>query len=111
MDRGDYYLRLVDLEFTPRDVYRSERRLSTEFNVAGPGWHGVLEAPVSPRGSWNIVRHEEFPDGYAIQGEAGDTLWIRFSGSSLDLHLDPAASTGSISVTIHDGTQGTERGS
>lgn len=109
-DESDYYFRMVDVEFTPRDVYRSVQDLSHDMFVAGPGEHGVLTAPVSPFGSWAIDGENAANGEAAISGSAGSALAIRFRGSSIELEIPPGSSTGSVSVTIHNGETAQETG-
>jgi polysaccharide biosynthesis protein PslG len=100
---ADYYFRMVDVEFTPRDVYRSVQRLGRSRSVAGVGIYGVLEEPVSAFGSWKIVRDTGNRDGYSIAGGTGSSIHVRFEGSVVDLHIPPETSAGEVSVTVHPG--------
>lgn len=102
-DRADYYFRMVDLEFTPRDVYRLVRESAHDGRVASPGTYAPLEAPVTAKGSWHLIQTPESPDGYYLSGEDGAVLEIRFRGSELNLHLIPEQSSGDLSVAVVDG--------
>lgn len=106
-DRSDYYFRMVDLEFTPRDVYRSVQALSRETNAADMGTHGMLGAPVTARGSWGLVQDASARSGYYLVGDENETLEIRFTGSALDIHIVPHHSGGEITVSIYDGDAST----
>lgn len=102
-ERADYYFRMVDLEFTPRDVYGTVKNLSKSMGVAGSGFVGELASPVRPYGSWSVVKHDASSDGRYIVGNAGESIAIQFKGSALDVHLAAGASYGSIDVAIYDG--------
>lgn len=104
---SDYYFRMVDVEFTPRDVYRSVQSLAEKMFTAGEGDHGLLEAATTPYGTWPVVQHPEYAQGHAIQSAGTGRLKIRFHGSALDLHLPEGSSHGSITVSI-DGRAGSE---
>lgn len=97
---SDYYFRMVDVEFTPRDVYRSVQSLSRDMFVAGEGDHGPLEASATSFGSWSIVQHSDHAQGYAIQSMGTGWLEIRFRGSALDIHIPPGSSYGTITAYI-----------
>ncbi|MBA2452320.1 MAG: cellulase family glycosylhydrolase [Chloroflexia bacterium] len=102
-DRADYYFRMVDLEFTPRDVYRSVQASSSRMQVAGVGHFGELETPISPYGRWAIIKNTGASNGRYMLGESGSSVAVRFTGSALDLRLVDSGSNGTFSVTIFDG--------
>ncbi len=105
-DQSDYYFRMVDLEFTPRDVYRLVQESASDLRVAGVGEYGELEPPIKPYGSWSVVRDASTTDdGHYIVGQDGDSLTVHFEGSALDLNVVGGESHGSISVAVHAGTQ------
>lgn len=110
-DRADYYFRMVDLEFTPRDVYRTVQTFARDSRVADVGAYGDLEAPITPYGSWQVIRDSTVPDGHYIAGDAGESLAIRFNGSVLDLTVIGHTSNGTFSVTIDEGTSNDGSGS
>lgn len=110
-DRADYYFRMVDLEFTPRDVYRTVQTFARDIRTADVGSYGDLEAPITPYGSWQVIRDSTVPDGHYISGDAGESLAIRFNGSALDLKVLGHASNGTFSVTIAEDTTNEESGS
>lgn len=97
---SDYYFRMVDVEFTPRDVYRAVQRLASSLTSAGKGDHGLLEASTRAFGAWPVIRNADSPHGYAVQSAGSGRLEIRFHGSALDLHLLPNQNHGTITVSI-----------
>lgn len=102
---SDYYFRMVDVEFTPRDVFRSVQSLSRDIFVAGEGDHGLLEASTTSFGSWPVVQHPDFAQGYAIQSTGTGKLEFRFSGSALDIHIPHGTSSGTITVSIGNSSE------
>lgn len=110
-ERADYYFRMVDLEFTPRGVYRTVQELSSESSIAGMGYIGELEQAVTPYGSWSIVKNASSSDGRHIVGHAGETISMHFEGSALDVHIVESESNGSFTVTLYDGTSSASGGS
>lgn len=102
---ADYYFRMVDVEFTPRDVYRKVQAGSRAFEVAAPGIHSMLDSPVRSYGPWNLHLNVKYHDGYAIAGQAGSSLKIRFQGSALDVHILSENSHGSVAVQLLEGNQ------
>lgn len=100
---SDYYFRLVDVEFTPRDVYREVQQYSLESNVATAGYHNPLESSVTSIGSWPVRQGNQYRNGFAVRGLPGSSLVIRFEGSALSLALPPGESYGSIRVDVRRG--------
>jgi polysaccharide biosynthesis protein PslG len=99
-ENAEYYFRMVDVDFTPRLVYRAVKAEATapgpsrgyfeETNPAvhiGPGWRYELASPAS--GSQLLVAN----------GASGD-LTISFQGSSLDLVMAREPGAGSVYVSI-----------
>jgi polysaccharide biosynthesis protein PslG len=105
---ADYYFRMVDVEFTPRDVYREVQRFSHSLGVATPGLHSMLDSPVRAYGSWDLIQRVEYHDGYAIVGHSGSSLRIQFRGSALDVHVVPDQSRGSVAIQVVEGNQATQ---
>lgn len=110
-DRADYYFRMVDLEFTPRAVYRSVQASSSRMHVASVGYFGELDTPITPYGRWAIIKDTTTSNGRYMLGESGASVAVRFTGSALDMHLASTGSNGTFSVRIFDGTATTGEGS
>lgn len=91
-DSAEYYFAMVDLEFTPRQVYLAIRNDATSRQIALPGMYGPLESPVQQTGRWR-----RFDDPVSRSGESivsdhwGSEIRIEFSGT--DLTLLPADSS------------------
>jgi hypothetical protein len=85
--RSEYYFRMVDLEFTPRDVYWSVAALGQNLRTAEVGTFGDLEAPVRAHGRWAINRDEAASHGEYLAGQVGSSLVVAIDGSRLDLIL------------------------
>ena len=82
-ERSDYYFRAVDVEFTPRPLYRSLKELGGAIRYATPGVHNDLEAPIRPKGTWTIVRKPESIDGEYIVGSPGAEITIHTEGNEV----------------------------
>jgi polysaccharide biosynthesis protein PslG len=99
-DNAEYYFRMVDVDFTPRPVYRAVKSEATapapssgyfeETNPSvhiGPGWRYELASPAS---GGQVV---------AANSASGD-LTIAFQGSSLNLVTEREPGAGSLYVSI-----------
>ena len=102
IDRSDYYFRAVDVEFTPRPLYRSLDELGDEIRYAEPGIHNDLAAPVRPVGTWSIVRNENAIDGEYIVGEPGSKLTIHSKGNEVFALLAPEQPATMLAVAVSD---------
>ena len=102
--RSEYYFRMVDLEFTPREVYWSVQALGRRLRVGRPGVYRALEAPIIPFGGWTVA-HKSSGDAGAIYGEPGDRLLIRVDGAELRVRLDPEQSGGTLAVEVFSGSE------
>jgi polysaccharide biosynthesis protein PslG len=91
-DSAEYYFAMVDLEFTPREVYLSVRNDARERQVALPGIYGPMESPIQQTGRWRTFNDQASPVGHSIVSDHwGSEIRIEFSGT--DLTLIPANSS------------------
>jgi polysaccharide biosynthesis protein PslG len=102
---ADYYFRMVDVEFTPRAVFRAVQAEAQSIGIAAPGIHGMLESPVRAFGTWDLRRNVDFHDGYSLIGHQASSLQIRFQGSTLDVYVRPEESQGLVAVQLLEGDQ------
>lgn len=89
VDRSDYYFRAVDVEFTPRPLYRSLHELGDDLSFAAPGIHNDLAAPIRPLGTWSVVKAPDAIDGQYSAGSEGAKLIIRVEANEVFALLAP----------------------
>ncbi|MEZ4573288.1 MAG: hypothetical protein R3E12_00010, partial [Candidatus Eisenbacteria bacterium] len=102
-DRSDYYFRAVDVEFTPRPLYRALARLGNELRYARPGIHSDLDASIRPIGTWTIIRDPDALNGELISGETGNRLSVSFEGNHVTGLLAPDQKATTITVSNEAG--------
>lgn len=96
-----YYFRIVDVEFTPRQVYFTVQRDATASQLALPGRYGEMEAPVVAFGQWPRVSDERAVDGqYIRSNQPGAAIEFRFLGSEVTLLLPPVPVRGTLTVEV-----------
>jgi polysaccharide biosynthesis protein PslG len=102
-DAAEYYFAMVDLEFTPRQVYLSVRNDAIDQRVAIPGTYGPLEAPIQQTGRWPRFESDDSPTGEVVTSDTwGSEIRIEFSGTDLTLHIgDEDALQGHLYVTLN----------
>jgi polysaccharide biosynthesis protein PslG len=85
-DAPEYYFAMVDLEFTPRQVYLSVRDDALERRVALPGSYAPMESPLQQTGQWRREDDTVAPFGETLLSETwGSEIRIEFSGTHLTL--------------------------
>jgi hypothetical protein len=99
--RPEYYFRMVDLEFTPRDVYWQVETYAGAHQTARTGVYQELEAPVRAVGSWAPIRDASASDGVSLRGGQGDSLVIRVDGSELQLQLAEGQPAATLAVEVY----------
>lgn len=102
--RPEYYFRMVDLEFTPRDIYRQVGEYGYAQQTARTGVYQELEAPVRAFGAWAVVRDASAGEGVFMRGDTGDSLLIRVDGSQLSLKLASGQPEASLVVEVYPGS-------
>lgn len=96
-----YYFRMVDPEFTPRDVYLTVKRDAERAQRALPGQYGEMEAPVNAYGAWPRVEDDRATEGQYIRStQEGAAIELRFFGSGVDLLLPPGRPSGILYVEV-----------
>jgi hypothetical protein len=103
--RSEYYFRMVDLEFTPRDVYWSVQALGEQLSIGRVGHYGALEAPITAYGGWNLRHNGAEHAVPVIHGNDRDRLLIRVDGNQLTLRLGPEQTAGSLEVEVFSGAE------
>jgi len=87
VEKADYFFRLVDVDFTPRPVYHTLKRLGQELRVAQAGVHSELAPALETRGSW---RGKALPSGGRVLVPPPNAAFsLTFEGTGLDLAVAP----------------------
>ncbi|MEX2425644.1 MAG: hypothetical protein WD401_02675 [Thermomicrobiaceae bacterium] len=99
----EYYFAMVDLEFTPRQVYLDVRDDALERRLALPGEYAPLEPPLQQSGRWRRYDNPEAPFGETIESDTwGSEVRIEFSGTDLSIIPgDIEAMAGRMYVTLN----------
>ncbi|TVR72991.1 MAG: hypothetical protein EA415_08645 [Sphaerobacteraceae bacterium] len=102
-DSAEYYFAMVDLEFTPRQVYLSVRDDAAARQIALPGHYGPMESPIQQTGRWPRFDDPESPTGESIASDHwGSEIRIEFSGTDLTLIPgDSSLQSGWMYVTLN----------
>lgn len=99
-DTAEYYFRMVDVDFTPRLVYRA---VKAETVLAGPssGYFEETNQTVSADATWRYEMASAASGGQ-ILASVGPTaeVTITFQGSTLDIIAAHEPGAGSLYVTI-----------
>ncbi len=93
-DAPEYYFAMVDLEFTPRQVYLTVQNDALERRTALPGTYAPLEAPVQQFGTWSRFNDPAARFGESIRSDsAGSEIRIEFTGTDLSIETSQHASS------------------
>jgi hypothetical protein len=85
-DSPEYYFAMVDLEFTPRQVYLAVRDEAVERRTALPGIYGPMESPLQQTGQWRRVSDPTATFGDSLLSDRwGSEMRIEFAGTDLTL--------------------------
>jgi hypothetical protein len=102
-DQAEYYFRMVDVEFAPRDVYTAVQRAARDGATADVGVSGDLAHAIAINGDARIVPTNNASDGEYVMVKSGTSIQIHFKGSSLRLDTIPSLSHGRLRVRVSDG--------
>jgi len=98
-DSAEYYFRMVDVDFTPRLVYRAVKAEAVLRLTAG--YFEETSPAVRPGAGWNYEVTAQASAGQHITSDrTGAELTITFQGRSLDLVTLREPGAGSIYVTV-----------
>jgi hypothetical protein len=85
-DEAEAYFRVVDVDFTPRQVYFALQNVTQSPSVAGPGQHQETSPSIKADGDWRYAIDPSARSGaYAVSSRQGDSVTLTFSGTGLDL--------------------------
>jgi hypothetical protein len=99
-DSAEYYFRMVDVDFTPRLVYRA---IKAETALPGPtaGYFEESSPSVSPGPGWRYEVSSAASGGqHLAASDVGATLTISFTGSTLAIIAAREPDGGALYVTI-----------
>lgn len=83
---SDYYFRMVDVDFTPRLVYQSVKKLTQGLEVAAPGYHEETAPAVARRKGWRPKLMAQASGGALLSTEVpGDSVDFTFEGTEVKL--------------------------
>ena len=108
-DMGEYYFRMVELEFTPTPLYREVQRATSEQRLAPAGRYGPLSPALVERGRWRTMSIER-TGALALRSErANDRLIVRFRGNQLTIVGERGPRGGRLGVEIDESTEAVSR--
>ena len=100
-DRADYYFRMVDVDFTPRTMYKAVKDATALLKTAGDGHYEETSAPVATSGGWQMVLAPQASGGaYVNSDRPGATLTFQFQGEAIDLLTSRGPEAGRCLVTV-----------
>lgn len=103
-DKGEYYFRMVDVEFTTQPVYRELVRATDLQRLAIPGRYGALSPSLVSKGRWTTFRPTASAPPVIRSERPGDTVTIRFQGNELTLDGEFGPKGGRLGVLIDSST-------
>ena len=103
-ESSDYYFRAVDVEFTPRPLYRALHDLGDSLRYAPPGVHNDLAASIRPVGTWSIIRSPNAIQGEYISGATGTVLTIGVEANRVVALLAEGQPATAVVVTEEGGS-------
>jgi hypothetical protein len=102
--KGDYYFRMVDVEFTTQPVYRELVKSTDLQRLAVPGSYGPLSPSLVSKGRWSTIRATNNAPPVIRSERPGDTVTIRFQGNELTLDGEFGPKGGRLGVLIDGST-------
>jgi len=100
-DEPAYYFRMVDVDFTPRQVYYAVKDAAAGLQVAGPGYFEETHPAVQDFQNWLTVIDPQASGGaYLASSRAGDGLGFTFSGNSVEMITRRGPNGGKLIVKL-----------
>jgi len=100
-DDPEYYFRMVDPDFTPRQVYFAVRDASEQHREAGQGVYQELNPAVRHYGSWApVTRPVARGQAELCSTTPGDSITLSFRGQAVDLYTRRGPDAGRLLVTL-----------
>ncbi len=100
-EKPEYYFRMVDVDFTPRLVYRAVKDAAAALQVAGPGHYEETNPAVSVEGGWRaVIEPQASGQAYVDSDTPGASLSFVFVGDEVDLVTHRDGQSGRLLVTL-----------
>ena len=100
-DNAEYYFRMVDTDFTPRQVYFAVQDVAGTKSVAGPGMHQQTSPAVQRYGAWLHAIHSQAVSGSWIESaRPGDSVSLTFQSRQVDLLTRTGPDGGRLLVSL-----------
>jgi polysaccharide biosynthesis protein PslG len=100
-DRADYYFRILDVDFTPRLVYRRLQDVAATIAPAQPGFYQETNPAIEYSGNWQPFISPRVNLGReTVTRQPGARATIRFWGDSIDLIMQRGPTEGRAWITL-----------
>ena len=100
-DEPEYYFRMVDVDFTPRQVYYAVKDAAAGLRAAGPGHFEETHPAVADGQNWQLVIDPLASGGsYFTSRQAGTGLSFTFTGDSVELITRRGPNGGRLLITL-----------
>lgn len=100
-DRADYYFRMVDVDFTPRRVYRAVQVAAREIGVAQAGYHQETSPAVDYDDNWQPrIRQEASAEADVVSDTPGAQMTLTFVGNGVDFVAARSPQAGTVAVSL-----------
>ncbi|NLT74029.1 MAG: hypothetical protein GXX94_07525 [Chloroflexi bacterium] len=100
-DSAEYYFRMVDPDFTPRQVHLAVQDATKAQQEVGLGLYQEMNAAVRRYGNWAQVFEPEANGGAMLVSEApGDSLTFSYHGEHVDLITEVGPEGGRAQISL-----------
>ncbi|MBC7237104.1 MAG: hypothetical protein H5T69_14785, partial [Chloroflexi bacterium] len=101
-ERADYYFRMVDPDFTPRQVYLAVQDVARREKVAsGIGLYQETHPAIDIQGAWqHLIDDTALGEALVRSEQTGDSLTFTFEGTNVDLVTRRWPGAGRLWVTL-----------
>ena len=100
-DDPEYYFRMVDPDFTPRQVYLAVRDATQQQREVGQGTYQGMNAAVKRYGGWEqITRTETGGESELHSSVPGDSVTLSYRGQAVDLVARRGPDGGRVLVAL-----------
>lgn len=102
-DEAEAYFRMVDVDFTPRQVYFAVQQATRGQAVAGPGLYQETNPSITLDSGWrHVIAANALGGAYATSNQMGDSLTLTFTGTGVDLFSQRGPAAGRLVITLDD---------
>ena len=100
-ERSDYYFRMVDPDFTPRQLYFAVQDVAGGQDAVLPGMYEETNPNVKTHGRWhNVIDKWASGQAYLRSDRAGDSVTFTFTGPGVDLITRKGPGAGRFQVAL-----------